>query len=167
MNTCKECGDVIMYCKCYIDDNIELNETNLLKKAIELARTYHKGQKDKAGKPYILHPLRLMQSVESVDEKIVAVLHDIVEDTPISLEDLRLKGFSGHIINAIEALTKKQDEDYNTFIERISHNQLAVKVKLVDLEDNMNLSRLPEITNKDKERLQKYQKAKRFLLNYK
>ena len=135
-----------------------------LDRAIELAKQHHEGQTDKAGKPYIEHPLRLMNQVESEDEKIVAVLHDIVEDTDMSLDDLRDEGFSEAVISAIECVTKQDGEDYDSFIERISFNPLAVKVKLADLEDNMDLTRLPEVTEKDLERVEKYKSAKEILL---
>ena len=138
-----------------------------LERAIELAVQNHKGQKDKAGKPYILHPLRLMMSVDTDEEKIVAVMHDIVEDTEISLDDLRKKGFSDEILSAIECVTKKDEENYDSFIERIAQNPLAIKVKLADLEDNMDLTRLSKVTEKDLERVEKYKLAKQQLLNAK
>jgi|TARA_Y100000031_G_C8103563_1_gene329900 (p)ppGpp synthase/HD superfamily hydrolase len=125
----------------------------------------HKGQKDKAKKPYILHPLRLMMSVDTDEEKIVAVMHDIVEDSEISLDDLRNEGFSDEILSAIECVTKKDGEDYDAFIERIAQNPLAIKVKLADLEDNMDLTRLSKVTEKDLERVEKYKLAKQQLLN--
>ena len=130
-----------------------------LGKAIELAKQHHKGQTDKAGKPYIEHPLRVMYQVESEEEKIVAVLHDIVEDTDISLDDLRNEGFSKEVVDAVECLTKQDGENYDSYIERISFNPLAVKIKLADLEDNRDLTRLPQVTDKDLERLEKYDKA--------
>ena len=135
-----------------------------LEHAIQLAIKHHKEQVDKAGQPYILHPLRLMMSLDQDVEKIVAVMHDIVEDTEITLEDLRNEGFSTDVIDAIECVTKKEGEDYDSFIDRISQNSLATKVKLADLEDNMDLSRLSEVTDKDLERLEKYKKAKERLL---
>ena len=135
-----------------------------LERAIELAIKHHKGQVDKAGQPYILHPLRLMMSVDKNDEKIVAVMHDIVEDTEITLNDLQNEGFTKKVIDAIECVTKRKGEDYESFIDRISQNSLATKVKLADLEDNMDLSRLSEVTDKDLERLEKYKKAKERLL---
>ena len=131
-----------------------------LERAIELAVQHHKGQTDKAGQPYILHPLRLMLAMTSEEEQIVAVLHDIVEDTPVTPNDLRQEGFSGAIVAAIECVTKRVGEDYESFIERISHDPLARVVKLADLEDNMDLSRLMEITEKDRERVEKYRRAK-------
>ena len=130
-----------------------------LDRAIELAKQHHEGQTDKAGKPYIEHPLRVMNQVESEEEKIVAVLHDIVEDTNISLNDLRNEGFSEEVVSAVECLTKQDGENYDSYIERISFNPLAVKIKLADLEDNSDLTRLPEVTDKDLERIEKYDKA--------
>ena len=130
-----------------------------LDRAIELAKQHHEGQTNKAGKPYIEHPLRVMNQVESEEEKIVAVLHDIVEDTDISLNDLRNEGFSEEVVSAVECLTKQDGENYDSYIERISFNPLAVKIKLADLEDNRDLTRLPEVTDKDLERLEKYDKA--------
>ena len=130
-----------------------------LGKAIELAKKHHKGQTDKAGKPYIEHPLRVMNQMKSEKEKIVAVLHDIVEDTDISLNDLRNEGFSEEVVSAVECLTKQDGENYDSYIERISFNPLAVKIKLADLEDNRDLTRLPQVTDKDLERLEKYDKA--------
>ena len=130
-----------------------------LDRAIQLAKQHHEGQTDKAGKPYIEHPLRVMNQVESEEEKIVAVLHDIVEDTDISLNDLRNEGFSEEVVSAVECLTKQDGENYDSYIERISFNPLAVKIKLADLEDNSDLTRLPEVTDKDLERIEKYDKA--------
>ena len=130
-----------------------------LDRAIELAKQHHEGQTDKAGKPYIEHPLRVMNQVESEEEKIVAVLHDIVEDTDISLNELRNEGFSEEVVSAVECLTKQDGENYDSYIERISFNPLAVKIKLADLEDNRDLTRLPEVTDKDLERIEKYDKA--------
>ena len=130
-----------------------------LDRAIELAKQHHESQTDKAGNPYIEHPLRVMNQVESEEEKIVAVLHDIVEDTDISLNDLKNEGFSEEVVSAVECLTKQDGENYDSYIERISFNPLAVKIKLADLEDNRDLTRLPQVTDKDLERLEKYDKA--------
>ena len=166
MATCATCGDVVIYCTC-IEKIMEENrqkKMGTLERAIELAVEHHKGQVDKAGEPYILHPLRLMMSVDKDDEKIVAVMHDIVEDTDITLDDLRNEGFSKQVVSAIECVTKREGEDYDSFIERISLNPLATKVKLADLEDNMDLSRLSDVTEKDLERVEKYKKAKEKLL---
>ena len=140
--------------------NILKNKKKLhLGRAIELAKQHHKGQTDRTGKPYIEHPLRVMNQMKSEEEKIVAVLHDIVEDTDISLNDLRNEGFSEEVVSAVECLTKQDGENYDSYIERISFNPLAVKIKLADLEDNRDLTRLPQVTDKDLERLEKYDKA--------
>ena len=140
--------------------NILISKKKLhLGRAIELAKQHHKGQTDKAGKPYIEHPLRVMNQMKSEEEKIVAVLHDIVEDTDISLNDLRNEGFSEEVVSAVECLTKQDGENYDSYIERISFNPLAVKIKLSDLEDNRDLIQLPQVTDKDLERLEKYDNA--------
>jgi (p)ppGpp synthase/HD superfamily hydrolase len=156
---CHTCGDNPHYCIC--DENHKAS----LERAIELAVKHHKGQKDKAAQPYILHPLRLMLSMTTEVERIVAVLHDIVEDTTITLDNLRKEGFGEKIVSAIECVTKKDGENYDSFIERISYNPLATDVKLADLEDNMDLSRLPEVTEKDLLRVAKYQRAVKRLSN--
>ena len=166
MSVCSQCGDIATFCKCF-EKVVEEHEEGLINKAKELATLHHKGQTDKAGKPYIQHPLRLMEAVNSTNEKIVAVLHDIVEDTDISFEDLRDEGFSQTIIEALRCVTKLDGENYEDFIERISHNRLAITVKLADLEDNMDLSRLPKVTETDLERVEKYKRAKKYLLDKK
>ena len=131
-----------------------------LERAIELAVKHHKGQYDKGGKPYILHPLRLMMSVDTDDEKIVAVMHDLVEDTHITIPYLRSAGFSEKVLSALDCVTNRDNEDYESFIERIAQNPLATKVKLADLEDNMDLSRISEPSKKDYKRIEKYKRAK-------
>jgi len=132
---------------------------SLLKEAICLAATLHDGQTDKGGKPYILHPLRIMLKCETNDERIVAILHDVVEDTELTIEKLYEMGFPDHIVDAVDCLTKRKKETYDEYIERIGKNELARKVKMLDLEDNMDLSRLKKVTEKDLERLKKYTKA--------
>ena len=135
-----------------------------LEKAILIATEAHKNQKDKYGAPYLLHVMRVMTSGRTEDEKIVGVLHDVVEDTDWTFEQLQKEGFSNHIIDAIRCLSKTSDEEnYDLFIERIKGNQLAVKVKLNDLTDNLDVKRIPEVTGKDVERLNKYLKAYRLL----
>lgn len=132
---------------------------NQLEKAIKIALDAHSGQTDKAGKAYILHPLRLMLALDAEEEQIVAVLHDVVEDSDYTFDDIRAEGFSQDVINALECVTKLKDEPYDEFIERIATNSLATKVKLADLRDNSNLSRIPEVTDKDRERVEKYMRA--------
>ncbi len=130
-----------------------------LEKAVAIATKAHEGQVDKAGQPYITHPIRVMESCSTEEEKICAVLHDVIEDTDITLEDLRAEGFSEEILTALSLVTKKEGEDYDAFIERICVDPLAIRVKLADLKDNMNLDRLSHPTDKDRERVIKYQKA--------
>lgn len=137
-----------------------------LQRAIEIAIEAHKGQTDKAGKPYILHIFQVMARGKGEDEKITALLHDIVEDTAWTLEKLEAEGFSHKIIAALDCLTKRNGESYDEFIERVKANPLAIKVKINDLEDNMDIRRLREISDNDVNRLNKYIKAYRELVNY-
>lgn len=131
----------------------------MLNKAIEIAAIAHKGQIDKAGAPYILHPLRVMLTRDNELEQICAVLHDVVEDSQITFEDLRKEGFSEIVIEILDCLTKREGESYDVFIGRILNNQVACRVKLADIDDNMNLSRIENPTEKDRERMKKYEKA--------
>lgn len=131
--------------------------------AIAIATQAHAGQVDKAGKAYITHPLRVMHRLETLEEKIVGVLHDSVEDSPLTLEQLAQQGFPQGIITAIDALTKRQGERYAAYIERVQANPLAVRVKIADLTDNLDMSRIPQPTPKDWQRCQKYQATLRRL----
>lgn len=135
-----------------------------LDKAIKIATEAHKGQVDKAGADYILHPLRVMEKLETKKEKIVGVLHDVVEDTDVTFEDLENEGFSKEIITALKYLTRRKGEKYFDYIERIKKNSLAKKVKLADLEDNLDISRIKEPTKKDFSLMKRYEKAKKILL---
>lgn len=135
--------------------------------ALELAVEKHKNQTDKAGNPYILHPLHVMENVNSKEGKIVAILHDIIEDTDVT-EDYLLKiGLSKRIVDAVVALTRSEDMDYQEYIKTLSSNPLAKEVKLADLEHNMDLKRLPTLEEKDLERNRKYQIAYHYLINNK
>lgn len=136
-----------------------------LEKAIALAAKKHAGQLDKAGQPYILHPLRLMLNVEEPEQKIVAVLHDVLEDTDTTVVDLISLGFSQNVIDAVVALTKKQGESRLDAAKRVIKNSLAKAVKLADLADNMDLTRIKSPTAQDYLRLEEYQKVKEFLMN--
>lgn len=131
----------------------------MLDKAIQIAAKAHEGQKDKAGQPYILHPLRVMLRTGNDNERICAVLHDVIEDTPITLEMLRNEGFSPEVLAVLDCLTKRDGESYDDFIGRVLMNELACHVKLADLADNMDLSRLPAPSEEDFQRLEKYKKA--------
>ncbi len=135
-----------------------------LNRAVEIATRAHEGQTDKVGRPYIGHPLRVMAMGETEEERIVGVLHDVVEDTPWTLEQLAAEGFSAEIVEALRCVTKiSDDEPYDDFIARIKPNPLAVRVKLNDLTDNMDIRRLPALTERDVERLRKYLRAYRQL----
>ena len=131
-----------------------------LERAIEIATEAHRGQLDKAGNEYIGHPLRVMAMGKTTEEKIVGVLHDVIEDSAWTFEQLAAEGFSDKIIEALRCVTKlSPDESYDKFIARIKHNPLAVAVKLNDLTDNMDIRRLPYLSDKDVKRLKKYLKA--------
>jgi len=135
-----------------------------LEQAIALATQQHAGQVDKANAPYILHPLRVMLNVPTIEHKIVAVLHDVLEDTETSTEDLRKLGFQQQIIDAILALTKKVGESRLQAAQRTVQNPIARVVKLADIADNMDLSRIQSPTIKDFERLKEYQQVRDILL---
>ena len=131
-----------------------------MERAIEIATEAHRGQLDKAGCDYIEHPLRVMAAGKSLDEKIVGVLHDVVEDTNWTFEDLAAEGFSAEVIEALRCITKlSESEPYDKFIARVKRNPLAVAVKLNDLSDNMDIRRLPYLSDKDIKRLKRYLKA--------
>ena len=132
----------------------------MLDKAISIAAQAHLGQLDRMGKPYILHPLRLMFRFQSETEMIVAVLHDVVEDHPDwDLARLRQEGFSEEIVQAIDHVTRREDETYEAFVERTAGNGIALRVKLADLEDNMDIRRLNTLTAKDHDRIARYHRA--------
>ena len=130
-----------------------------LERAIEIAASAHAGQVDKAGNPYILHPLRVMLSLASIEERIAGVLHDVVEDTRITLDDLRSEGFSEAVLAALESVTKRDGEDYATFVLRAAADPIGRRVKLADLADNCDLSRIASPTQKDHDRIAKYRAA--------
>lgn len=135
-----------------------------LERAIHLAVKAHAGQKDKAGSEYILHPLRVMNQMKTKEEKIIAVLHDVIEDSKITCSLLKAEGFSDTIITAITILTKEETvESYEEYIARIKAHPLARKVKLADLEDNMNIKRIKDPGMADFIRLEKYHKAWHYL----
>lgn len=131
-----------------------------LERAIEIAVEAHRGQVDKAGCEYVEHPLRVMAAGRTLEEKVVGVLHDVVEDSDWTFERLEAEGFSADVVEALRCVTKlSSDEPYDRFIARIKKNPLAVAVKLNDLTDNMDVRRLPYISDKDVKRLKKYLKA--------
>jgi (p)ppGpp synthase/HD superfamily hydrolase len=135
-----------------------------LERAIAIAAEAHAGAVDKAGQPYILHPLRVMLRLDDPQQRIVAVLHDVVEDTPVSLDRLRSEGFSDAVVGAVEALTKRPGETRLEAAGRAAENPIALAVKLADNAENMDLSRISEPTEKDYQRLREYQAVRALLL---
>ncbi|WP_375168466.1 HD domain-containing protein [Sneathia vaginalis] len=131
--------------------------------ALKIATEAHKGQVDKAGVPYINHPLTVASLVDTEEEKIVALLHDTIEDTNITEQDLIDYGFPNEIVKAVKLLTHNKNVPYMDYVAKIKDNELARKVKIADLTHNSDLSRLKEITDKDKKRYEKYQKALLYL----
>jgi len=136
---------------------------NNLEVAIALACKVHAGQVDKSGQPYILHPLRLMLKFQHEDERIVSVLHDVVEDGNVSLNEFRGLGLSESIIEAIDCLSKRPGEPYEDFIRRLSSNELARRVKIEDIRDNLDVTRLSSFEDEDFIRTVKYHKALQYL----
>ncbi|MGO8670199.1 MAG: hypothetical protein ACLQVD_02360 [Capsulimonadaceae bacterium] len=140
------------------------DSASLLGRAARIAATAHEGQFDKAGRTYILHPIRLMTKASTDDERIVALLHDVVEDGEgWTLDRLRAEGFPDHIVATVDCLTARDGESYPDFISRVLENQLAIRVKLLDIEDNLDLTRLPEFGVEDAARVEKYHAAYRRL----
>jgi (p)ppGpp synthase/HD superfamily hydrolase len=126
--------------------------------AIGVAVEAHKDQLDKSGQPYILHPLRVMFRCEGETARTVAILHDVIEDTTVTVDDLRNLGFSDEVLAALDCVTKREGESYADFVERTAANPIARQVKLADLEDNMDLRRLPsaDLSDRAVERLNRY-----------
>ena len=127
-------------------------------KAMIIAYNAHMGQFDKAGVPYIFHPIHLAEQMDTEEECIVALLHDVVEDTEVTFEDLE-KEFSKTIIDAIRLLTHDKSVDYMEYVKNLKNNPIAKKVKLADLRHNSDTTRLLKITEKDIKRVEKYKKA--------
>ena len=136
--------------------------TKLTRLASKIAYEAHKNQFDKAGVPYIFHPIHIAEQMDSEESCVVALLHDVIEDSDITLEILS-KYFNDDIITALRVLTKKENDDYLMYIKRVKTNKLATKVKIKDLEHNRDLTRLDEVTDKDRKRSMKYWKAIRYL----
>ena len=136
-----------------------------LDRAIAIAAEAHTGQKDKTGISYILHPIRLMIQMDSEEAMIAAVLHDVVEDSVWTLDDLRREGFSDEVLNAVDCLTHREGEgeDYWDYIKRAGSDPIAIKVKLADLLDNLNPNRLDKVTEEDEKRFERYRKAQKML----
>ena len=136
----------------------------LLDKAISIAVDSHSGQVNDKAEPYVLHPLRMMFKAVTIEEKIIAVLHDVIEKTTIDLEYLRSAGFSDRIVLAIDALSRRPQESYDKYIDRVRENKLATKIKIIDLDDNISSLNLGESQNIESDKFLKYQKARDTLI---
>lgn len=135
-----------------------------LERALAIATLAHAGQQDKAGEPYILHPLRMMLKLESEEERQTALLHDVLEDTAVTLEDLQEAGFSDAVLEAVQLLTRQPEETRMEAAQRAAQNPLALRVKLADNADNLNPKRIPEPDEDDLVRMREYRRIRRFLL---
>jgi len=136
----------------------------LLDKAISIAVDSHSGQVNDKAEPYVLHPLRMMFKAVTIEEKIIAVLHDVIEKTTIDLEYLRSAGFSDRIVLAIDALSRRPQESYDRYIDRVRENELAIKVKIIDLDDNISSLNLGKSQDIKSNKFLKYQKARDTLI---
>ncbi len=139
-----------------------MSSINQLELAKQICIEAHKGQVDKGGADYYLHPFHVARRCKNIDEKIVALLHDVVEDTNITLADLT-KFFESDIIDAVDAITKQDGISYDDYLSRVKKNPIARKVKIQDLIHNSDLSRLNEVSEKDLKRVEKYKKSIAYL----
>lgn len=131
--------------------------------ARQVAEQAHQGQKDKGGRPYIEHPKAVAGAVEELEEKIVAWLHDVVEDSDTTLADLKQYGFSRRIVQSVDVLTRREGQNYEAYLKGVKRDMNAWGVKIADLKHNMDLTRIPAPTTEDEARLEKYRRALRFL----
>lgn len=139
--------------------------TTMTKKALKICFNAHKEQVDKTGLPYVFHPFHLAEQMDDEDSVCLALLHDVVEDTNVSFEDLINEGFNENIINALKLLTHKDDTPYLEYVIKIKENQLAKKVKLADLKHNSDLSRLDLLKDKIPPKYELYKEAIKLLEN--
>lgn len=140
-------------------ESMSTNNKSLIERAVAIALEAHAGQVDKAGAPYILHPLRLMTQMQTEEEQLAAVLHDVVEDSDFTFETLQAAGIPEEVIETLKLLTHQETDSYEAYVRKIKPHPVARKVKLADLTDNMRLDRIPHPTEKDIARLQKYTQA--------
>lgn len=139
----------------------------LYDRALRIAIRAHEGQQDKSGREYVMHPIRVAERCKDTRAKIVALLHDTIEDTDVTIEYLRKEGFPEEIIDAVLSVTKQDGENYEDFVRRAARNAIGKEVKIADLEDNMDIRRLKEIKEEDVDRLRKYLSAWQYLINSK
>lgn len=149
---------LMVIAKCPLD-----NEERMYVNALNIMLRQHFGQKDKAGKDYYFHPMRVSNECTLTTERIVALLHDTVEDTDMTFEKLERYGFAQEIINGVRAVTRQDGESYADFIARAAEDEIGREVKIADLQDNMNVTRLADLDEKDLHRLKKYLHAWRYL----
>ena len=140
-----------------------INFTELREKAMQIVEKVHRNQVDNGGKPYISHPVRVEMMCSKQKDRLVALLHDTVEDWDIASEYLLMVGFPQEIVDAVLSVSRKRGEDYFGFIQRCKSNPIGRRVKIADLKDNMDITRLNDLTEKDIERLKKYHKAYKIL----
>ncbi|MDO7904869.1 GTP pyrophosphokinase [Paenibacillus sp. JX-17] len=133
--------------------------------AVMLAAHYHDGQTDKGGNPFVFHPLRLMLKALSEEEQVIAILHDLIEDTSITISELERRGFNSEVTAAVEALSRGEHESYDDFIRRIKKNTLARRVKILDLQDNVEMVRHKDLDAQREKQLRKYSRALDILLS--
>ena len=126
-----------------------MTDYQMLLKALALAIKWHNGAVDKGGNPYIFHPISVALQLNSVEDRTTALLHDIVEDTPITIADLKREGFNEEILQAVDAVTRRKDESRESYLKRVKENEIACRVKIADLVNNSDLSRIPAPQNKD------------------
>lgn len=140
-----------------------MNFDELQEKAMQIAIKVHRGQLDKGGNDYINHPIRVSENCSLDEEKVVALLHDTIENGDITADYLLMQGFPRGIVDAILSVSRNKDESYFDFILRCKDNPIGRRVKIADLKDNMDITRLKELTENDIERLKKYHKAYKML----
>jgi len=140
-----------------------MNAMKLIEKSLQIALRAYAGKTDKAGREYILHPLRVMAKMKTELEMSTALLHDVIEDSEITAEQLLAEGIPAEVVEAVQFLSKNENEDYQDFVARAKKNELAAKVKIADIEDNVDVLRLTSLDEYDLARIQKYHSAWRFL----
>jgi (p)ppGpp synthase/HD superfamily hydrolase len=136
----------------------------LIETSLTIALRAYAGKVDKAGREYILHPLRVMAKMKTDEEMSAALLHDVLEDSEITAEQLLAEGIPTQVVEAVQYLSKHENEDYQDFVARLKKNGLAAKVKLADIEDNIDVLRLNSLGENDLARIKKYHSAWRFLM---
>lgn len=135
----------------------------LIEKSLQIALRAYAGKTDKAGREYILHPLRVMAKMTTDLERSAALLHDVIEDSDITAEELLAEGIPAEVVEAVQYLSKNDDEEYQAFVARVKKNKLAARVKIADIEDNIDVLRLTALDEKDLARIKKYHSAWRLL----